>query len=633
MEKEEFVDKLFIALQRLSSGAQKRVLEDMRRLNSSILCKEHRVYDVNKEKPIARYGRPICEMLLRKLSKSKCVPLEDDINWSITKGKRKNYIEVRRALKHLMVFAASYYLETKDKEFMECFLNTLNSNQDSLVKSTAPIMYKSITPEIIQHYREDHSAKDFNRPEFKKLLAFAKKNKGTIDYLLVTTWDRFSRNVTDSFVMIRQLKNIGIEVQAIEQPIDFTIPESKAMLAINLVFPEIDNDRRSIKIRGGIRGSLKAGRWCRRAPMGYQNKRDGQNKPIMIPSDKAPFIQYAFDAIEKGKNQSLIRQELLKKGYKISRNNMSLLLRNPIYIGKIILPAYENEKETLVEGIHESIISERQFYNVQNILQNRRRKQKKTIYNSLREELPLRGKLHCSKCDSKMTGSPSRSSNGTQYFYYHCNHCKKERYNAHLVNNTFESILNDFVFTKNSKTLYKELMQSLLINDDTETLKRIQKLKNNKQQLDTRIEKLQDLLVDGTIDSEAYSKTYSRYTTQKEDIVSELEGLKMSNTTFKKQFDVAFDALDNFKQTYTESRIEDKSILISSIFPESLQFDGKKCRTPRINDVLRYILQIDKDLPKNKTGQISSNLSLSRLVVPPGIEPGTHGFSVHCSTN
>ena len=92
-------------------------------------------------------------------------------------------------------------------------------------------------------------------------------------------------------------------------------------------------------------------------------------------------------------------------------------------------------------------------------------------------------------------------------------------------------------------------MQSLLINDDTETLKRIQKLKNNKQQLDTRIEKLQDLLVDGTIDSEAYSKTYSRYTTQKEDIVSELEGLKMSNTTFKKQFDVAFDALDNFKQT------------------------------------------------------------------------------------
>jgi hypothetical protein len=29
-------------------------------------------------------------------------------------------------------------------------------------------------------------------------------------------------------------------------------------------------------------------------------------------------------------------------------------------------------------------------------------------------------------------------------------------------------------------------------------------------------------------------------------------------------------------------------------------FGRIKCRTPRVNDVLRYILQIDKVLPKNK---------------------------------
>jgi hypothetical protein len=26
------------------------------------------------------------------------------------------------------------------------------------------------------------------------------------------------------------------------------------------------------------------------------------------------------------------------------------------------------------------------------------------------------------------------------------------------------------------------------------------------------------------------------------------------------------------------------------------------------------------------------NISIQVFVVPPGIEPGTHGFSVHCST-
>ena len=42
--------------------------------------------------------------------------------------------------------------------------------------------------------------------------------------------------------------------------------------------------------------------------------------------------------------------------------------------------------------------------------------------------LPLRGILQCSKCQSKMTGSPSKSCTGKKYFYYHCNHCKKERF-------------------------------------------------------------------------------------------------------------------------------------------------------------------------------------------------------------
>ena len=43
--------------------------------------------------------------------------------------------------------------------------------------------------EVVAHYKEDHSAKNFNRPEFQNFLRFAKKNKKTIDYLLVTTWD------------------------------------------------------------------------------------------------------------------------------------------------------------------------------------------------------------------------------------------------------------------------------------------------------------------------------------------------------------------------------------------------------------------------------------------------------------
>ena len=53
--------------------------------------------------------------------------------------------------------------------------------------------------EVVGIYREDHSAKTFNRPEFQKLLSFVKANQVKVNGLLFTTWDRFSRNTTDAY--------------------------------------------------------------------------------------------------------------------------------------------------------------------------------------------------------------------------------------------------------------------------------------------------------------------------------------------------------------------------------------------------------------------------------------------------
>ena len=153
--------------------------------------------------------------------------------------------------------------------------------------------------EVAYHFSEDHSAKNFERPAYNEFLKYIKSHKNEIDLLLFTSWDRFSRNITDALVMIRNLSSLGITAQAIEQPIDLTVPENKAMLALYLVMPEVDNDRRSIKIRGGMRAGLKAGRWLRMAPKGYSNKRDDNNKPIIVPSNDVVFIKYIIDEVLK----------------------------------------------------------------------------------------------------------------------------------------------------------------------------------------------------------------------------------------------------------------------------------------------------------------------------------------------
>lgn len=54
---------------------------------------------------------------------------------------------------------------------------------------------------IRKFFTEDHSAKTFNRPQWKQLLTFLKRSKRESDLLLFTKWDRFSRSTSDAYQM------------------------------------------------------------------------------------------------------------------------------------------------------------------------------------------------------------------------------------------------------------------------------------------------------------------------------------------------------------------------------------------------------------------------------------------------
>ena len=147
-------------------------------------------------------------------------------------------------------------------------------------------------------YVEDHSAKSFNRPEWQKYLSNLRKLKnskvGTL--LLFTKWDRFSRNAGDAYQMINQLRKLGVTPEAIEQPLDLTIPENKIMLAFYLAAPEVENDRRALNVIHGMRRARKEGRYMANAPLGYVNKMsEDKKKYIALHEIEAPILKWAFE--------------------------------------------------------------------------------------------------------------------------------------------------------------------------------------------------------------------------------------------------------------------------------------------------------------------------------------------------
>ena len=70
--------------------------------------------------------------------------------------------------------------------------------------------------------------------------------------------------------MIGRLNTLGIEPQGIEQPLNLEIPEQKFLLALYLTAPEVENDRRAMNVKAGIRKAKREGRHMGTVPFGYK---------------------------------------------------------------------------------------------------------------------------------------------------------------------------------------------------------------------------------------------------------------------------------------------------------------------------------------------------------------------------
>ena len=124
---------------------------------------------------------------------------------------------------------------------------------------------------------EEHSANTFRRPKWTRLMSDLRKRKRHADLILFTTWDRFSTNAENAYRMSTILRKLGTEPQAIDQPINLSVPVNKIMLAFYLDAFEIENRRRALNALFCMqRAKKKRGQMANIAP-GHRNKTN-QNK-------------------------------------------------------------------------------------------------------------------------------------------------------------------------------------------------------------------------------------------------------------------------------------------------------------------------------------------------------------------
>src|SRR5258708_4660036 len=358
---------------------------------------------------------------------------------------------------------------------------------------------------------EDHSAKTFNRPEWKSLLLSIKGKKHSSDLVIFNKWDRFSRNAGDAYQMINVLRRLGVEPQAIEQPLDLSIPENKMMLAFYLAAPEVENDRRAMNIFFGMRRAMKEGRYMGLAPIGYTNKADEKGRKYIAPKEpQATILKWVFEELAKGVNNTEKVFKLAKeKGLTSTKSHFWFAIRNPVYCGKIFIPQHKDEESRFAKAQHEPIISEALFYKVQDVLDGRGRIYK--IKSVVNEDLPLRGFLICPKCGKLLCGSSSRGRS-RYYPYYHCVVDCTCRFRADKVNQLFVSELKKYIPRPELKELFR-ISLSKAFTSQTNTQQGDKKqLAADIKDLEAKLARAQDLLLSGQIEPEDYRNMKSAYT-------------------------------------------------------------------------------------------------------------------------
>lgn len=416
-------------------------------------------------------------------------------------------------------------------------------------------------------FREDYSAKTFNRPEWKKLITVIKSRSSKDDKsILFIKWDRFSRNIENAYEMIGMLRKHKTTAMAIDQPIDFSVPESTVMLAVYLSVPEAENSRRAMNTANGIRRAKLMGRYPGKAPMGFMNLTTVNGKKVIVPKQpEADMIKWVFHQLAKNIYRlEAIRKMANEKGLKCSRSYFHKFIRNPAYCGLIPIK-HNSQEQQLVQGIHDPLISETLFHEVQNIISTKRRTIRKT--DNLKATFYLTGFLTCPLCSRKLLGSFSQGRQ-KRYPYYHCRGKCKTRISASLLNDSYEQELQKLVLSDKAVDLFNCVLEDWNTSTQkTEYLQERRQVEKKLKEQELFFSQARKLFVSSVLNLDDYKEIKKEYLINSKGLRGELEDINVKLMRIDKQRQQVGQPIVNILHGFSEMDATDKKHLVALIPP------------------------------------------------------------------
>ena len=433
--------------------------------------------------------------------------------------------------------------------------------------------------DVIKTFELVESSTRGERKEFAAMLEFAKSRNETIA-IVADAVDRFQRSFKES-VLVDELRRQGVvelhfyrEGMVIDKGAsssdilrwDFSVMGAKAYV-LNLS----ENVKRSLEFK------RRNGEWGGKAPIGYLNERDANNRSTLVLDPERSFlVRMLFEDYAKGCYSisgdmvQLARKWGLKnktrKGGYLTAGQIHSILTNPFYHGEMRV------KGKLYQHVYEPLIDKDLFDRCEDV---RLGKSRQTATRYSQKPFVFRGLLKCAVSQRVVTSDMKKG----KHVYLICRDPSDSSKKLFVPEKkVLEQVLEVFRSIQIPEKLLDALLAHMRASHEAENqfhLDAIAGLRREYDQTRDRLATLLDLRLDKSITQDEYDRKARELKERQAEIALRIEQHQEGEGSFRMTLESLISIASRAAKIFERSNIEQKRQLIAFVF-SNLRLRGKK---------------------------------------------------------
>lgn len=417
---------------------------------------------------------------------------------------------------------------------------------------------------ITEWFEEKETAAKRGRPVFSCMLK--KLRAGKTMGVIIHKIDRSARNLKD-WADLNEILDRGKEVFFANEDLDLRSRGGRLSADIQAVIASDYIRNLKDEVKKGMYGRLKQGFYPLPAPIGYIDK--GKAKLKEFDETMAPLVRMTFElyATEKYNLLTLAKEMYRlglrnKKGGKVTRNGLSVMLNNPFYYGVIRL---KSTGETF-SGNHMPIISKALFDRVQAILHG------KTHTKTQKHTFLFRKFLACKECGGTLTGETQKNIN---YYRCHTKECPIKCIREDMIEVHIKNVLRHVQFSDDTTERLTALIGDAKKKWEQDRTAIVKQLTMNLQKVYDKLDRLTDAYVENLLEKDLFERRKKSLILEQKEIEEKIAEIESGNNSVPDKLSLFFEQTKSLYSSYISGIPEEKREILENVI-SNRYVDGKK---------------------------------------------------------